>query len=112
MKQLTFSKEIEKIILQSYTPSKVRKAMKLALLLIMENGLQATDLQLRILANHISSMVERSDANEKIEKVDRSLFGEVSQISLDISRKIVEQIGNLNEDEIFILSIHFENLKY
>ncbi|MCI1921646.1 MAG: PRD domain-containing protein [Liquorilactobacillus nagelii] len=112
MKQLTFSKEIEKIILQSYTPSKVRKAMKLALLLIKENGLQATDLQLRILANHISSMVERSDANEKIEKVDQSLFGEVSQISLDISRKIVEQIGNLNEDEIFILSIHFENLKY
>ncbi|MFT8457608.1 MAG: PRD domain-containing protein [Liquorilactobacillus ghanensis] len=112
MKQLTFSKEIEEIILRSYSPSKVRNAMELALLLIKKNNLKITDLQLKILANHISSMVKRSESNEKIEKIDQSLFSEVSQTSLDISSKIVGLIGNLSEDEIYILSIHFENLKH
>jgi len=39
------------------------------------------------------------------------LFKEVSKEAITISDEIVRSIGNFTDDEIYVLSIHFETAK-
>lgn len=70
-----------------------------------------TELQWTILINHLDEMYRRSKDKEKILAVDSSLFSEVSEVSKEIAQEVVNEIGNLSPDEVYILSIHFESVK-
>ncbi|GAX47763.1 PRD domain-containing protein [Pseudolactococcus reticulitermitis] len=74
-------------------------------------AVKPTDLQWRILANHVNEMVNRSKEGLTIPEVDAQLFSEISQTSLQLAEKIVERIGHLSPDEKYLLSIHFESAK-
>lgn len=61
--------------------------------------------------NHVNEMIKRSKANEKMTGVDPAMFEEVSNEALEIADQVVQHIGNLPQDEMYVLSIHFESAK-
>ena len=77
---------------------------------LVEHAIVPTELQWTILINHLNEMLKRSQRKETIPVVDRDLFKEVSK-AITISDEIVRSIGNLTDDEIYVLSIHFETAK-
>ncbi|MGY3724228.1 PRD domain protein EF_0829/AHA_3910 [Granulicatella balaenopterae] len=84
------------------------KVMEIILNEYEKEDIISTDLQYDILLNHLNEMIIRSKSGIKIPSVDAEMFSEVSANSIDLSKRIVEQIGNLPTDEIYVLSIHFE----
>lgn len=76
--------------------------------LLEEQKIQATELQWTILINHVNEMIKRSKASEKMPVVDPAMFEEVSKEALRMADKVVQLIGNLPQDEMYVLSIHFE----
>lgn len=101
--------EISKIINDSKYPDETLNIFKFSMQELEKNNLELTDLQLTVLANHISEMVTRSQDNQKLDPVDESLFSSVSSEALTIAKDITTKIGNLAASEPFVLSIHFEN---
>ncbi|GGC93200.1 PRD domain-containing protein [Enterococcus wangshanyuanii] len=76
--------------------------------LLKEQAIEPTDLQWTILINHVNEMIKRSKTNEKMTGVDPAMFEEVSNEALEIADQVVQHIGNLPQDEMYVLSIHFE----
>ena len=54
---------------------------------------------------------ETLSKGEKIPAVDRELFREVSSEAISISDEVVRTIGDLGEDEMYVLSIHLKQQK-
>ncbi|MBO0470578.1 PRD domain-containing protein [Enterococcus sp. DIV0242_7C1] len=79
--------------------------------LLEKQAIEPTDLQWTILINHVNEMIKRSKANEKMTGVDPAMFEEVSNEALEIADQVVQHIGNLPQDEMYVLSIHFESAK-
>ena len=73
-----------------------------------EDGIDITDYRWQSLVNHLAAMVERSETGELLEGIEKDMFEEVSQSSLSLAGDIVSQIGKLPENEMYLLSIHFE----
>ncbi|MBO0451998.1 MULTISPECIES: PRD domain-containing protein [Enterococcus] len=70
-----------------------------------------TELQWTILINHLNEMLKRSKEQERIPEVDPEMFSEVSQEALRLADGVVQKISNLTQDEMYVLSIHFETAK-
>ncbi|EOL49054.1 PRD domain-containing protein [Enterococcus caccae] len=100
--------DAQKIIDES--PNKVALEASLEKIseLLVEQSIQPTELQWTILINHVNEMIKRSIADEKMSGVDPVMFEEVSEEALTIADKVVQYIGNLPQDEMYVLSIHFE----
>ncbi|MGO3602164.1 MAG: PRD domain-containing protein [Enterococcus malodoratus] len=73
--------------------------------------IEPTELQWTILINHLNEMLKRSKEQEKIPEVDPEMFSEVSQEALDLAEGVVKRISDLSQDEMYVLSIHFETAK-
>lgn len=78
---------------------------------LTEKQIVPTELQWTILINHLNEMLRRSDSGEKIPEVDPAMFAEISPEALEIAAEVVTSISNLPEDELYVLSIHFEAAK-
>ncbi|MDT2597924.1 PRD domain-containing protein [Enterococcus dongliensis] len=78
---------------------------------LAEKEIEPTELQWTILINHLNEMLNRSNGQESIPAVDPELFSEVSQDALTLADGVVKKIGNLPQDEMYVLSIHFETAK-
>ncbi|WP_042221902.1 PRD domain-containing protein [Oceanobacillus manasiensis] len=76
-----------------------------------EKRIYMTDSQLLAVLSHISAMVHRSLTGEKLIGFDHKIFASVSDESLSIARKVKDLLDGLEEDEIYLLSIHFEAAK-
>lgn len=74
-------------------------------------NIQPTDLQWTILINHLNEMFRRSKEQDRIPEVDPEMFSEVSSVALNLADGVVKSIGNLPQDEKYVLSIHFETAK-
>ncbi len=61
--------------------------------------------------SHIAGMVYRSTYKEAIPAIDKAIFNEVSQDSIEMASDICKQLSNLQDDEKYLLSIHFETAK-
>lgn len=70
-----------------------------------------TESQWLSFVSHASGMVYRSINNETIPTIEAEMFSEVSQESIEMASAICKQIGNLADDEKYLLSIHFEAAK-
>lgn len=79
--------------------------------LMLENGIQATELQWIILINHLNEMIKREKSGEQIMSVAPEMFSEVSQEALAVAKAVSDKIGALPIDEMYVLSIHFESAK-
>ena len=75
------------------------------------HDINQTDIQQTVMINHLNEMINRAKNQEKIHPVDKELFNEVSDEALAISERLVETVGNLEDDEKYVLSIHFETAK-
>jgi len=73
--------------------------------------IEPTELQWTILINHLNEMLRRSKEQESIPEVDPEMFSEVSQEALRLAAGVVRKISNLTQDEMYVLSIHFETAK-
>lgn len=63
------------------------------------------------IASHVSGMIDRSCSGDTIPEFDKGLFADVPKKYLETSRRIVEYIGKLPEEEMYLLSIHFAGAK-
>lgn len=73
--------------------------------------IEPTELQWTILINHLNEMLKRSKEQETIPEVDPEMFSEVSKEALQLADGVVRKIENLSQDEMYVLSIHFETAK-
>lgn len=74
-------------------------------------NIEPTELQWTILINHLNEMLKRSKEQETIPEVDPEMFSEVSKEALHLADGVVRKIDNLSQDEMYVLSIHFETAK-
>ena len=61
--------------------------------------------------NHLNEILKRSKEQETIPEVDPEMFSEVSKEALQLADGVVRKIDNLSQDEMYVLSIHFETAK-
>lgn len=108
---MKMSDEALKIIEESQNREKLKQVIDLIEERLVEHAIVPTELQWTILINHLNEILKRSQRKETIPVVDRDLFKEVSKEAITISDEIVRSIGNLTDDEIYVLSIHFETAK-
>ncbi|MBU5582400.1 PRD domain-containing protein [Enterococcus sp. S181_ASV_20] len=73
--------------------------------------IEPTELQWTILINHLNEMLKRSKEQETIPEVDPEMFSEVSKEALQLADGVVRKIDNLSQDEMYVLSSHFETAK-
>ncbi|OUM86707.1 PRD domain-containing protein [Parageobacillus thermoglucosidasius] len=111
MNKDSFTEEEKKLLEKSGDVTLCIKAYEFAIKQMENEKIYMTDFQRVSLLSHISGMVYRSVTGEKLFAIDHNLFAGISNESLHIAKKIKEYIGNLPEDEIYLLSIHFENAK-
>ena len=107
---MKLSAEAITMIEESQNQEKLKQVIALVEERLAEYAIEPTELQWTILINHLK-MLKRSQKGEKIPAVDRELFREVSKEAIAISDEVVRTIGHLSEDEIYVLSIHFETAK-
>lgn len=79
--------------------------------LLAEQGITPNDVQEQMLSSHVRAMAHRSVTGEPLPEVDFSLFEEISQHSMELAKKVVDQFGNLPVEESWLLSVHFEVAK-
>lgn len=109
MAVVDISPDVQKIIDSSVNPLKVQETLNLALAEMKTLNKMPDDNQIQILTNHLAEMVERSEKSEKLgQDVDPSIFSAVAPESLAAAKKIVDFIGNVEPDEKYVLSVHFE----
>lgn len=108
---MKLSDDAQTIIDESSNKVELEAALKKISSLLEEQRILPTELQWTILINHMNEMIKRSKANEKMARVDPMMFEEVSKEALMIADEVVQQIGNLPQDEMYVLSIHFEAAK-
>ncbi|GGE79886.1 PRD domain-containing protein [Priestia taiwanensis] len=70
-----------------------------------------TETQWISLVSHISFMVHRSVHGGRIPTIDKAMFDEVSRHSINLAESVCHLLPCLQEDEKYLLSIHFESAK-
>jgi PRD domain protein (TIGR03582 family) len=103
--------EIKEIMIRSGDTESCERVFELSQSLCLAENVLMTDVQQLALLSHLSAMVHRSLSGEKLVPIDRELFSEVSSESLQISKQLKDALPNLDEDEVYLLSIHFEVAK-
>jgi PRD domain protein (TIGR03582 family) len=79
--------------------------------LLVQENIQMTDAQRLSLTSHISAMVYRSKHKESIQPIDKNIFQEVSNESIEMASRVCGLLPDLHDDEKYLLSIHFESAK-
>ncbi|MGW1443354.1 glycine dehydrogenase [Serratia rhizosphaerae] len=69
------------------------------------------EVQQQMLESHVRAMVLRSITGEPLPEVDKSLFDEISQHSMQLAQRVVDQLKTLPIEEAYLLSVHFEVAK-
>lgn len=113
--ELILPEDSKEMINQSKYKSALEQVLNFTFFLINENELKPTEIQRKILINHLSEMVERAEEKRDLAEVDKRIFDKVSGNSLEIAQSIVnyveKNVGNLSDSEKYVLSIHFETMK-
>ncbi|MGK0551689.1 PRD domain-containing protein [Enterococcus faecalis] len=108
---MLINSEVQTIIDQSLHKQSLEAVIQLVNELLKQHQIVPTELQWTILINHLNEMVNRSVAGETIPEVDPAMFSEISAMALQIADAVVNHIGSLSKDEVYVLSIHFEAAK-
>ena len=75
---------------------------------LAEHQITQNDVQKAMLLSHVKAMVERAKTLEKLPEVDPTIFDELSEQALALSRKTVELFNNLAMEEVYLLAVHYE----
>ncbi|MFS0780406.1 PRD domain-containing protein [Bacillus sp. 1P06AnD] len=101
--------EEEQLIERSSDRSRCMELIQFSRDLLRHEGIGMTGAQWLSLVSHLSGMVHRSVVGKQLEPLDRNLFSEISDKSLAYAKEVVKKLPDLTEDEIYLLSIHFES---
>ena len=104
--------DAQMIIDESEDRERTEEVVAHTLSLMSVQAIVPTEIQVVVLTNHLNEMVKRARLSEKMMMIDPSMFSDVSSESLALATEVVQMIGNLPEDELYLLSIHFETAKY
>ncbi|ANZ97423.1 PRD domain-containing protein [Brochothrix thermosphacta] len=104
--------DAQMIIDESEDRERTAEVVARTLALMSVQAIVPTEIQVVVLTNHLNEMVKRARLSEKMMTIDPSMFSDVSSESLALATEVVQMIGNLPEDELYLLSIHFETAKY
>lgn len=104
--------DAQMIIDESEDRERTAEVVAHTLALMSVQAIVPTEIQVVVLTNHLNEMVKRARLSEKMMTIDPSMFSDVSSGSLALATEVVQMIGNLPEDELYLLSIHFETAKY
>ncbi|PWW01016.1 MULTISPECIES: glycine dehydrogenase [Mangrovibacter] len=75
--------------------------------LLAEKGIFPTPVQQQMLVSHLRAMAWRSVSGEPLPEVDASLFDEIPQPAMQLAKTVVDIFGNLPQEEVWLLSVHF-----
>lgn len=79
--------------------------------MLNEENIYTNAVQQQMLESHILAMVLRSITGEPLPEVDKSLFDEISDHSMKMAQRVVNQFNTLPIEEAYLLSVHFEVAK-
>lgn len=108
MNTIELNAAAEKIIQDSVDPKKVREILEYTLSQMQTINSFPDETQAEVLTNHIAEMVERSENNKQLDDVDVSVFDGLPEDSVKLAGKVIDKIGNLKDQEKYILAVHFE----
>lgn len=107
MEQVQFNQYYQ----ESGRPKKCEKLFLEALEYIEKNGYTIHLHQKKALLNHLTEMIKRDNIQEQLTVDDKQIFSEITSDSIVASKRIVNQLKNISEDEIYLLAVHFEVVK-
>ena len=107
---MKLSAEAITMIEESQNQEKLKQVIALVEERLAEFAIEPTELQWTILINHLNEMLKRSQKEKRFPLLIGNC-SEVSKEAIAISDEVVRTIGHLSEDEIYVLSIHFETAK-
>ncbi|RRK09603.1 transcriptional regulator [Lactiplantibacillus garii] len=102
------TEDVQKVLRKAHHQAETADALTYVFKLMRQANIKPTELQLVILINHVSEMVDRSITGEQLPAVDPEMFAGVSPVALKIGSQLVDHIGNLAASEKYVVSIHFE----
>jgi PRD domain protein (TIGR03582 family) len=103
---------LKQYLIKSQDPDVCERLYNDAIGYIHSKGYEIKDNQKEALLNHISEMVKRNINKETLHVEDKTVFNEVSQESMNKASDMVNQLKYISDDETYLLSIHFEVVKY
>lgn len=103
--------QLQAILEKSGDVEKGKKVLSDTTLLLEKENILLTEPQVLSLASHLSAMVHRSLNGGEIPPIDKELFSEISEHSLELAEQVCFMLPNLDEGEKYLLSIHFESAK-
>lgn len=89
-------------------PAITEKVLKDIQAMQSTKNIYTTDVQLQMLTSHVKAMVLRSITGEPLPEVEKDLFDEISDESMQMAEEVVSWFGNLPIEEAYLLSVHFE----
>ncbi|MEF7562465.1 PRD domain-containing protein [Bacillus infantis] len=104
--------KIQELHQKSEDPQLCKEIMAYVESQLDKENIQMTEAQKLSLLSHVSAMIYRSKHQEKLQPVDKILFQEVSDESIEMAGNVCSKLENLHEDEKYLLSIHFETAKF
>ena len=111
MQKYETNEELDRILHNCEDPRAAARAVQFTAELTRQNHLVIEGHRWQALANHVIAMVDRCVTGEKLLEFDTALFHEIGASSIGMAQQIVEHIGNLDEREKYLLSVHFEIAK-
>ncbi|APX71818.1 hypothetical protein M5C72_01335 [Companilactobacillus allii] len=108
MNTIQLNTAAEKIIQDSINPKKTREILEFTLNQMKTINSIPDETQTEVLANHVAEMVERSEDNNQLDDVDVSVFDGLPNDSVELAGRVIDEIGNLKDQEKYILAVHFE----
>lgn len=111
MYEFETSPEILEILDNSAEKEKFTELLSFVWKECKEKQFQIEDYKWKSLVNHMAAMRERARKGEVLEEIDPEMFSEIGEDSLTLAKEIVNRIENLQENEMYLLSVHFEAAK-
>lgn len=102
------TEDVQKVLREAHHQPETADALAYVFKLMRQAEIEPTELQLVILINHVSEMVDRSITGEQLPAVEPEMFAGVSPVALEIAGQLVNHLGNLSDSEKYVVSIHFE----
>lgn len=111
MSTLNITEEMKTMFIKSGDESLCEQTLLLVEQLCKEEHIAFQEHQWLSLASHISAMVHRSLHHTQLDSIEKEMFNQISDESIDLARKVSSSLPNLQDEEAYLLSIHFETAK-
>jgi len=111
LEEIAITNGVRGIIEESSYPETTSEILLFTIEKLKEMEIYPTEIQLIVLTNHLGEMVKRSKRNEMLMSFDIEIFNSIPEDSLKNAEMVVDKVGNLVNEEKYLLAVHFETAK-